>query len=98
MEKSDLKYIEQLAAIHIEQKDEETVLNTINNVLDYVSILDTYTLDDTMQVNEQMTEIMAANVNREDAAILLAINAVSDQLKKQKELDDIRDKNKFDGK
>ncbi|KRM25862.1 hypothetical protein FC65_GL000229 [Ligilactobacillus acidipiscis DSM 15836] len=48
-------------------------------------------------VNEQMTEIMAANVNREDAAILLAINAVSDQLKKQKELDDIRDKNKVDG-
>lgn len=42
--------------------------------------------------------ISTANVNREDAAILLAINAVSDQLKKQKELDDIRDKNKFDGK
>lgn len=66
MEKSDLKYIEQLAAIHIEQKDEETVLNTINNVLDYVSILDTYTLDDTMQVNEQMTE--GENFLREDEA------------------------------
>lgn len=66
MEKSDLKYIEQLAAIHIEQKDEETVLNTINNVLDYVSILDTYTLDDTMQINEQMTE--GENFLREDEA------------------------------
>lgn len=48
-------------------------------------------------VNEQMKEIMEANVDREDAAVLLAINAVSDQLKKQKELDDIRDKNQHEG-
>lgn len=41
-------------------------------------------------VDEQLTEIMHANVSREDAAVLLAINAVSDQLKKQQELDDLR--------
>ncbi|GKS81850.1 hypothetical protein LPAF129_15360 [Ligilactobacillus pabuli] len=41
-------------------------------------------------VDEQLAEIMAGNVSREDAAVLLAINAVSDQLKKQQELDDLR--------
>ncbi|GEN48446.1 cell division protein ZapA [Ligilactobacillus pobuzihii] len=48
-------------------------------------------------VNEQLTEIMSENVSREDAAVLLAINAVSDQLRKQKELDDIKDKKSHDG-
>ncbi len=42
--------------------------------------------------DEQYKEIRQTlpTVTREDAAILLAINAISDQLKKQKELDEFK--------
>ncbi len=46
-------------------------------------------------VNDQLKEIkgMSAEIDSEQAAILLAINAVSDQLKKQKELLDLKEEN-----
>lgn len=45
-------------------------------------------------VNEQLQEIrqMAPQTSQEEAAILLAVNAISDQLKKQEELLTIREK------
>lgn len=45
-------------------------------------------------VNEQLQEIrqMAPQTNQEEAAILLAINALSDQLKKQEELLTLKEK------
>lgn len=46
-------------------------------------------------VNDQLKEIkeMSTEIDSEQAAILLAINAVSDQLKKQKELLDLKEEN-----
>ncbi|GMA09081.1 cell division protein ZapA [Tetragenococcus halophilus subsp. flandriensis] len=46
-------------------------------------------------VNDQLKEIkrMSAEIDSEHAAILLAINTVSDQLKKQKELLDLKEEN-----
>ena len=48
----------------------------------------------TRLVNEQLQEIrqMAPQTSQEEAAILLAVNAISDQLKKQEELLTIREK------
>ena len=48
----------------------------------------------TRLVNEQLQEIrqMAPQISQEEAAILLAVNAISDQLKKQEELLTIREK------
>lgn len=48
----------------------------------------------TRLVNEQLQVIrqMAPQTNQEEAAILLAVNAISDQLKKQEELLTIREK------
>lgn len=47
-------------------------------------------------VNDQLKEIkkISAELDSEQAAILLAINAVSDQLKKQEELLDLKGENK----
>ena len=47
----------------------------------------------TRLVNEQLQEIrqMAPQTSQEEAAILLAVNAISDQLKKQEELLTIRE-------
>lgn len=48
----------------------------------------------TRLVNEQLQEIrqMAPQTSQEEAAILLAVNAISDQLKKQEELLTLREK------
>ncbi|MHC5268188.1 cell division protein ZapA [Enterococcus sp. LJL98] len=48
----------------------------------------------TKLVNDQLQEIrqMAPQTSQEEAAILLAINAISDQLKKQEELLQLREK------
>ena len=48
----------------------------------------------TRLLNEQLQEIrqMAPQTSQEEAAILLAVNAISDQLKKQEELLTIREK------
>lgn len=45
--------------------------------------------------DEQLKEIMHSlpQIKREDAAVLLALNAVSDQIKKQNELDKLKEKN-----
>ena len=50
----------------------------------------------TKLVNDQLKEIkgLSASINTEEAAILLAINAISDQLKKQEELLKLQKKNR----
>lgn len=50
----------------------------------------------TKLVNDQLREIkgLSASINTEEAAILLAINAISDQLKKQEELLKLQKKNR----
>ena len=50
----------------------------------------------TKLVNDQLKEIkgLSASINTEEAAILLAINAISDQLKKQEELFKLQKKNR----
>lgn len=50
----------------------------------------------TKLVNDQLKEIkgLSASINAEDGAILVAINAISDQLKKQEELLKLQKKNR----
>lgn len=50
----------------------------------------------TKLVNDQLREIkgLSASINAEEAAILVAINAISDQLKKQEELLKLQKKNR----